>query len=122
MAPELRIGNAERERATAALNEHFAQGRLDHDEYGERLDAIWSARTRADLDQLFWDLPAAAPPVRVAPSAKRSRGPRPHVPIAAIAIGLILLGVAASLPLWILAVLLWVGACTFGGSHGGCRS
>ena len=50
---EPRIGDAERERATARLGEHFAEGRLDHEEYDERLDAIWSARTAADLDQVF---------------------------------------------------------------------
>ncbi len=63
----LRVGDPERERAASALGEHFAHGRLDHAEYAERLDAIWSARTRADLDVLFTDLPAVVssvpPPV-----------------------------------------------------------
>ena len=48
MTPQLRIGDVERERAQAALGEHYAAGRLGHDEFSERLDRIWSARTRAD--------------------------------------------------------------------------
>lgn len=54
----LRIGDAEREQAAAALGEHYAMGRLSDVEHGERLDAVWSARTRSDLDVLFHDLPA----------------------------------------------------------------
>jgi hypothetical protein len=61
VSPEVRIGDREREQATALLNEHYTAGRLDTAEHGERLDAIWSARTRADLDQVFWDLPRLAP-------------------------------------------------------------
>lgn len=71
---EPRIGNAEREAATALLGDHFAQGRLEHEEYDERLDAVWSSRTRADLDQVFWDLPrpvVAAPSRPVRPARRR---------------------------------------------------
>lgn len=53
----MRVGDAEREQAAAALGEHYALGRLTDVEHGERLDAVWSARTRADLDVLFHDLP-----------------------------------------------------------------
>ena len=55
---ELRIGDAEREAAAAALGEHFASGRLTHEEYDERSARVWSARTNADLLPLFEDLPA----------------------------------------------------------------
>ena len=44
--PQTRISDADRERAMADLASHYAEGRLDHDEYDERLDAIWTARTR----------------------------------------------------------------------------
>ncbi|QIK75582.1 DUF1707 SHOCT-like domain-containing protein [Nocardioides piscis] len=71
-----RIGNAERETATGLLGEHYAAGRLDHEEYDERLDAIWSARTAADLEQLFWDLPR---PVSASP-ARTTRTPRRRGP------------------------------------------
>ena len=58
----LRIGDAERESAVAALGEHYAQGRLAKEEYDERSDAAWSARTAADLAPLFADLPTPAAP------------------------------------------------------------
>ncbi len=75
MALEERIGDRERETATSLLGDHYAEGRLDPDEYRERLDAIWSARTRSDLDQLFWDLPAVVvvPPPRAVAARPKSR-------------------------------------------------
>ena len=62
--PRMRIADSDRERAMADLAMHYADGRLEHEEYDERLDAIWTARTRADLAVLFNDLPRpqAAPP------------------------------------------------------------
>ncbi|MCW2867309.1 MAG: hypothetical protein JWR20_1497 [Marmoricola sp.] len=57
---ELRIGDADREAAVADLGEHYAQGRLTKEEYDERADAVWSARTRSDLAPLFADLPGSA--------------------------------------------------------------
>ncbi|CAM3804330.1 hypothetical protein NOZE110980_15950 [Nocardioides zeicaulis] len=47
--PRLRVSDADRERAMADLATHYAEGRLDHEEYDERLDAIWTARTRVPL-------------------------------------------------------------------------
>ena len=55
----LRIGNNEREQAVQALGEHFAQGRLEPHEFEERTTAAYAARTAAELDRLFDDLPYA---------------------------------------------------------------
>jgi hypothetical protein len=55
--PDLRIGDREREAAAQSLGEHFAAGRLDPTELEERLSAVYSARTQADIDRLFADLP-----------------------------------------------------------------
>ena len=60
---QLRIGDAERERAAAELGEHYAQGRLTTEEHAERLDRVWAARTRAELGPLFRDLPGPYGPV-----------------------------------------------------------
>ena len=68
--PRTRIADSDRERAMADLAGHYADGRLDHEEYDERLDAIWTARTRADLAVLFSDLPrpqATYPPAQARP-------------------------------------------------------
>ena len=42
-------GDLDRERATAALREHYARGRLTLDEISERTDRVLAARSRADL-------------------------------------------------------------------------
>ena len=43
-----------------ALGDHFAQGRLNPEEFEERMTAAYAARTAQDLDRLFEDLPPAA--------------------------------------------------------------
>jgi hypothetical protein len=60
-APLPRIGDAERDRAVGYLQEHMAQGRLDNVEFDERLTRALSARTEADLQPLFEDLPEPRP-------------------------------------------------------------
>lgn len=96
---EPRIGDAERDVATARLSDHFAAGRLDHEEYDERLDAIWSARTAADLDQVFWDMPLVAAP-RPAPPVVRPRGRDWRIPMWMLIVGAILLVAALDVPWW----------------------
>ena len=60
--PELlRVGDAERQRAAAALGEHYAAGRLDHEEFDTRVQGAYGSRTRVDLQGLFSDLPEPAP-------------------------------------------------------------
>ena len=56
---EIRVSDAEREAAAAELREHFASGRLTQDELDERLTAVFAAKTRADLNALFTDLPSS---------------------------------------------------------------
>ena len=58
-ANEMRVSDAEREAAAAGLQEHFASGRLNQDELDERLAAAFAAKTRADLNALFADLPSS---------------------------------------------------------------
>jgi Domain of unknown function (DUF1707) len=53
----IRVSDAEREWASAALREHFAAGRLDEEELAERLDAVYAARTREQLSAVRGDLP-----------------------------------------------------------------
>jgi hypothetical protein len=55
----MRISDAEREAAAAELREHFASGRLDQEELNERLDRVFAAKTRGDLNGLFADLPSS---------------------------------------------------------------
>jgi Domain of unknown function (DUF1707)/TM2 domain len=64
---ELRIGTREREEAVQVLGEHFAEGRLQIDEYEDRVGQAVEARTRGDLRPLFRDLPAPYPAFMVPP-------------------------------------------------------
>jgi hypothetical protein len=89
----LRIGDAERERAAAELGEHFAEGRLANDEYDERLDAIWTARTGADLAPVFEDLPQRRTEPVPAPTTRRGGRSRrlPVLPVVAVLVALSIL-------------------------------
>ncbi|MGH2911408.1 MAG: DUF1707 SHOCT-like domain-containing protein [Solirubrobacteraceae bacterium] len=55
----IRVSDAERERLVEELHEHTVAGRLTAEEYEERLEAVYAARTRADLDALRTDLPVS---------------------------------------------------------------
>jgi hypothetical protein len=56
-APGVRVGDADRDAAAAALGEHFAQGRLTLDELNARLDAALTATTHGELAQAVRALP-----------------------------------------------------------------
>ncbi len=55
--PSLRIGDRERDAVAAELREHYAHGRLTLDEFNHRLDAVFAAKTQADLSRITADLP-----------------------------------------------------------------
>lgn len=64
-APEMRAGDADRERVAQVLREAAGDGRLTLAELDERLDAVYAAKTYGELAPLTRDLPAAgaaAPP------------------------------------------------------------
>jgi hypothetical protein len=68
-SPAFRISDAERERAVRTLGEHHAVGRLTYDEFVERMDRAYDARTHDELDVLTADLPEAP----AAPAQPRKR-------------------------------------------------
>jgi hypothetical protein len=55
---EMRVGHAERDAVAAELREHYAAGRLTLDELNERLDKVFAAKTKGDLNALMTDLPS----------------------------------------------------------------
>jgi hypothetical protein len=59
-APELRASDADRERVAEVLRDALAEGRLDMEEFEERLEATYKARTYGELTPITRDLPAAA--------------------------------------------------------------
>ena len=56
-----RASDADRDRTAAALREHLAAGRLTIEEFDERLDKAYAAKTLGELDQVMADLPATGP-------------------------------------------------------------
>ncbi|WP_411102132.1 DUF1707 domain-containing protein [Streptomyces sp. cmx-4-9] len=69
--PELRASDADRDRVVERLRDAVAEGRLDMDEFEERLEAAYTSRTYAELEPLTRDLPAAPDPY----PAGRAAGP-----------------------------------------------
>jgi hypothetical protein len=56
-APDLRIGDADREGAAAELREHFAQGRLTLEELLARVETAFTAATHGEISLATRDLP-----------------------------------------------------------------
>jgi hypothetical protein len=103
----MRASSADRERAVDVLKAAFAEGRLNQDEYADRVGGVYSSRTYADLASLTADLPvgplgaissasaqfvpatAFAPLVPVAPAAPARRRLHPSdLALAALLFGL----------------------------------
>lgn len=59
--PGMRISDSERAEVADRLSKHFQDGRLDQAEFNARLDKTMKAKTRADLNGLFDDLPGDQP-------------------------------------------------------------
>ena len=55
---DLRVSDADRDRAVAELSEHFQAGRLTLEEFDERSGQALQAKTARELTGLFADLPA----------------------------------------------------------------
>jgi hypothetical protein len=99
---QLRVSDADRDRAIAELSEHFQAGRLTQEEFEERTGQALQARTNKDLAALFTDLPRARVP-GVSPAGGPARpGPRGPVepyraPIPRVAVVACAVVVAAAL-------------------------
>ncbi len=125
MDDSIRISDADRDRVTARLRDHFAEGRLTADELDERVTAALNARTFGDLRHVMADLPEPAqvppraqegPPQAAPPWIFRRRGPR--------ILPLVLLGLLAALLIpgggWVffaffkVLLVFWLVACLAG--------
>jgi len=114
----LRMSDAERDAAAAELAEHYAQGRLTTEEHADRLDRVWSARTRGELGPVFRDLPGRyGPPVPAGLGTPRratylSPGMAPFrrgipAPLIVVLVVLAMLTVVTHLPVILLGAMVW---------------
>jgi len=73
--PSLRIGDRERDAVAAELREHYAHGRLTLEEFNQRIDAAFAAKTQNDLSRLTADLPHVRSGGAPLPSSGTGRSP-----------------------------------------------
>lgn len=71
--PAIKASDAEREQTVELLRTHAVDGRLTLEEFAQRLDRAYTARTREELDQLTRDLPEHETPARRAPTRRSTR-------------------------------------------------
>src|ERR687897_153868 len=62
----MRAGDSDRERAAAALQEHYVGGRLTLEEFSERTGRVLAARSRAEIRRALSDLPVFPDPAELA--------------------------------------------------------
>ncbi|MGI9092517.1 MAG: DUF1707 SHOCT-like domain-containing protein [Mycobacteriales bacterium] len=60
-AGQVRASDAERDAVVARLNTACGEGRLTLEEFNDRVERVYAATMRADLDGLLTDLPAPSP-------------------------------------------------------------
>ena len=101
----LRVSDTERQAVVDRLAGYFADGRLDHAEFDERVGRAMSATTRADLSGLFDDLPDTGT-VAVPERPRPGRGHR-H-PVLLIALLVVVALAVAHAVLWVTVPLLWL--------------
>ena len=93
----VRASDADRERTAEALRVSAGEGRLEPDELEERLEAVYSARTLADLDAVTADLP----PRRERPR-ERPRGHwHPHGAMPLLIAAIVALAIAVHPLIWL---------------------
>lgn len=71
--PSIKASDAEREQAVERLRAHAVDGRLTLEEFAERIDTAYAARTRDELEELNRDLPAPTTAAAPAPKRKATR-------------------------------------------------
>ena len=76
---DLRVSDADRDRALAELSEHYQAGRLTLEEFDERSAQALQSRTARELSGLFTDLPAAHPGAPATGQALAVPGARPQL-------------------------------------------
>jgi hypothetical protein len=130
MYDNIRIGDADRERVTARLREHYAEGRLTAEELDERISATLNAKTHGDLRPIMADLPepgtfgpqpGGPQPGQVPPSFQQPvygyrRGPR-LLPVALLLLFMVLILPGAGFAFFAFikfALLAWLILCVAG--------
>jgi len=114
----LRLSDADRESAVNLLGDQYALGRLTRDEFDERSDAVWSAKTRGDLAPVFVDLPVRSPADPAPePVSMRRRSGFPVRVMAPFLFLVIVLTILTHVPFLLFALVLWFVLSRRYGAH-----
>lgn len=118
----LRASDADRDRLAALLRDHYSEGRLTFEEFQERLEAAYAARTFGQLDELTRDLPAPAAPKPRPPQPQRHPVPAHAIRFAVLCLLFIVIVAASGMhhiwSLWpVLIIALAVAFRATGGSR-----
>jgi hypothetical protein len=109
--PDLRVSDAERTEVAERLGRHYSEGRLNTDEFNERVERAMGAKTQSDLAGLFDDLPGLEEHPDV--PARRERRRSNH---AALVLGLVVvLAVAIGHAFWWFFMPPWLAILLFAG-------
>ena len=87
---------------TDRLSQHFADGRLDQAEFDDRVGRAMNAKTRADLSDLFSDLPETGAP------AVTDRPRRRGHPVLLLVLFVIVASAVGHLLWWTAGPILWL--------------
>jgi uncharacterized membrane protein len=104
----IRASDQDRDRAATQLRESHAAGRLDAEEFNERLDKVFEAKTIGDLDELTSDLPAVDPYPLPTSSMSRHHQASADLPAASV-LGAMSRGHGRFSPAWQAAWGSWFG-------------
>ncbi|HEV2373976.1 MAG TPA: DUF1707 domain-containing protein [Streptosporangiaceae bacterium] len=123
---DLRVSDAERSEVADRLAEHYADGRLDHTEFTERVEQAMNAKTQSDLRPLLADLPPKDPPPGPPPAALRRRDWRQGRPsgfsrlirvlvlvLAVLVVASVVQGMLHTLFFWGFSTWVWVALAVF---------
>lgn len=117
--PDLRASDAEREATADQLRRHHTDGRIDSEEFQERIDRCYSAKTVGELDQLVDDLPRERRE-RIGRRLIGSRPPLWAVPFVPIVLALLAISALAGWHghsgfglLWLIPVFFVVRMCVW---------
>jgi Flp pilus assembly protein TadB len=108
--PDLRVSDAERSEVADRLGRHYGDGRLNQEEFNERVERAMSAKTQSDLAGLFDDLPSLEDNPEVPVRRARRRSHRTALLVALVIVVAVTAGHAFwwfFMPPW-LAIMLFV--------------
>lgn len=104
----IRASDQDRDRTASLLREHHAVGRLDAEEFNDRLDKVFRAKTIGDLEELTADLPAVDPYPLPTSSLPQHHPPSGNLPASSV-LGAMSRGRGRFSPAWQAAWGSWLG-------------